>query len=74
MTEKEFGSLFLNFSSGALDSIVVKRIIETYTVQNSRQTTNNILRQPHRKVGDRAGVGAKPLRESPTKEDQPKVV
>ena len=58
MSEKEFGNLFLNFSPGMLDSIVVKRIIETYAVQKSRQTMNNFLHQPHRRQGDRS-VGAK---------------
>ena len=72
MTEKEFGALFLNFSTGALDSIVVKRIIETYTVEKGRQTMANILKQPHGRSGDRAG--ANPLREVTTQEDKPEVV
>ena len=42
MSEKEFGNLFLSFSPGMLDSTVVKRIIETYAVQKSRQTMNNV--------------------------------
>ena len=67
MTEKEFGSLFLNFSAGALDSIVVKRIIETYRVQK-------ILQQPHRRAGDRAGIGAKPLNEITSEEHRPGIV
>ena len=74
MTEKEFGSLFLNFSAGALGSIVVKRITETYRVQKSRQTMQNILRQPHRRSGDRAGIGAKPLNEISSQEHKPEIV
>ena len=74
MTEKEFGSLFLHFSVGALDSIVVKRIIETYKVQKSRQTMQNILKQPHRRTGDRAGIGAKPLNEITSEESRPHIV
>ena len=74
MTEREFGSLFLNFSAGALDSIVVNRIIEIYRVQKSRQTMQNILRQPHRRSGERAGIGAKPLNEISSEERKPKIV
>ena len=74
MTEKEIGGLFLNFSAGALDSIVVKRIIETCRMQKSRQTMQNILRQPHRRSGDRAGIGAKPLNEISSEEHKPMIV
>ena len=71
MTEKEFGNLFLQFSAGALDTIVVQRILEAYKVQKSKETMMNIMKQPHRRAGDRAGLGAKPLHELKTREDRP---
>ena len=74
MTEKEFGNLFLQFSTGALDTIVVQRILETYKVQKSKETMLNIMKQPHRRTGDRAGLGAKPLHELKTEEDRPPMV
>ena len=74
MTEKEFGNLFLQFSAGALDTIVVQRILEAYKVQKSKETMLNIMKQPHRRTGDRAGLGAKPLHELKTKEDRPPMV
>ena len=53
---------------------MVKRIIETYRVQKSRQTMQNILKQPHRRTGDRAGIGAKPLNEITSEESRPHIV
>ena len=34
---------------------MVRRILDVYLVQKSKEMLNNILRQPHRKSGDRAG-------------------
>ena len=53
------------------DSIVIRPILKTYTVQKSRQTVNNILKQPHRQQGERAGIGAKPMREMESVEEKP---